>query len=133
MVDQTTRYGISITVALPYDQAVERTREALATEGFGVLSEIDVAATLKKKLDVEFRPYVILGACNPGFAFKALQEETRIGTMLPCNVILQQVGEGLVEVSAVDPIASMQGVNNPGLASIAGDVRELLRQAVDGL
>lgn len=102
-------------------------------QGVGVLTTIDVAATLKKKLDVEFRPYVILGACNPGFAYKALQEESRIGAMLPCNVILQQVGEGLVEVSAVDPIASMQGVSNPGLASIAGDVRELLRQAVDGL
>ena len=89
--------------------------------------------TLKKKLDVDFRPYVILGACNPGFAYKALQAEDKIGTMLPCNVILQETGKGRVEVSAVDPIASMQGVDNPGLAPIAGEVRQLLKQAVDGL
>jgi uncharacterized protein (DUF302 family) len=124
-------YHFSKTISMPMDKATDYVTSALAAKGFGVLTTIDVAAT--KKLEVEFRPYVILGACNPGFAYKALQEESRIGTMLPCNVILQQVGEGLVEVSAVDPIASMQGVDNPGLASIAGDVRELLRQAVDGL
>jgi uncharacterized protein (DUF302 family) len=126
-------YHFSKTISMPMDKAIDNVTSALAAKGFGVLTTIDVAATLKKKLDVEFRPYVILGACNPGFAYKALQEESRVGTMLPCNVILQQVGEDLVEVSAVDPIASMQGVDNPGLTLIAGDVRELLRQAVDGL
>ncbi|MGF7161527.1 uncharacterized protein (DUF302 family) [Rhodoligotrophos appendicifer] len=126
-------YHFSKTVALPMERAIDHVTAALAAKGFGILTTIDVAATLKKKLDVEFRPYVILGACNPGFAYKALQQESHIGTMLPCNVILQQVDEGLVEVSAVDPAASMQGVDNPGLASIAGDVRELLKQAVDGL
>jgi uncharacterized protein (DUF302 family) len=126
-------YHFSKIISMPMDKAIDHVTAALTARGFGILTTIDVAATLKKKLDVEFRPYVILGACNPGFAYKALQEESRIGTMLPCNVILQQVDEGLVEVSAVDPIASMQGVNNPGLASIAGDVRELLKQTVDGL
>ena len=102
-------------------------------KGFGVLTTIDVRATLKKKLDVDFRPYTILGACNPTFAHRALQSEDKIGTMLPCNVIVQEIGENRVEVSAVDPAASMQAVDNPHLASIAGDVRELLKQMVAGL
>jgi uncharacterized protein (DUF302 family) len=126
-------YHFSKTISLPMDKAVEHVTTALAAKGFGVLTTIDIGATLKKKLDVEFRPYVILGACNPGFAYKALQHESHIGTMLPCNVILQQVGEGRIEVSAVDPIASMQGVGNPDLASIAGDVRDLLKEVVEGL
>jgi uncharacterized protein (DUF302 family) len=126
-------YHFSKTIALPMDRAIEHVTAALAAKGFGVLTTIDISATLKKKLGVDFRPYVILGACNPGFAYKALQQESRIGTMLPCNVILQQVEQGQVEVSAVDPMASMQGVNNPGLATIAGEVRGLLKQAVDGL
>jgi uncharacterized protein (DUF302 family) len=88
---------------------------------------------LKKKLDIEFRPYTILGACNPTFAHKALQTEDKIGTMLPCNVIVQEIGKGRVEVSAVDPVASMQAVNNPELAPIAGGVRDLLKQVVGGL
>ena len=113
--------------------AIDHVTAALAAKGFGVLTTIDVAATLKKKLDVDFRPYVILGACNPGFAYKALQAESKIGAMLPCNVILQQIDETHIEVSAVDPIASMQGVANPGLASIAGEVRDLLKQTVEGL
>ncbi len=126
-------YHFSKSITLPMDKAIEHVTAALAAKGFGVLTTIDVAATLKKKLDVDFRPYVILGACNPEFAYKALQQESHIGTMLPCNVILQQVDKGHVEVSAVDPIASMQGVDNPGLGSIAGDVRDLLKQVVDGL
>lgn len=126
-------YHFSKTIALPMEKAIEHVTAALATKGFGVLTTIDISATLKKKLGVDFRPYVILGACNPGFAYKALQQESRIGTMLPCNVILQQVEPGQVEVSAVDPMASMQGVKNPGLATIAGEVRDLLKQAVDGL
>jgi uncharacterized protein (DUF302 family) len=97
------------------------------------LTTIDVRATMKKKLNVEFRPYTILGACNPQFAHKALQAEDKIGTMLPCNVVVQEAGEGEVEVSAVDPIASMQAVENPNLASIAGDVRDLLKQVVADL
>lgn len=126
-------YHFTKTINLPMDKAIEHVTAALAAKGFGVLTTIDVSATLKKKLDVDFRPYVILGACNPGFAYKALQAEDKIGTMLPCNVILQETGKGRVEVSAVDPIASMQGVDNPGLAPIAGEVRQLLKQAVDGL
>lgn len=126
-------YHFSKTIMLPMDKAIEHVTASLASKGFGILTTIDVAATLKKKLDVEFRPYIILGACNPGFAYKALQQESRIGTMLPCNVILQQIDEGQIEVSAVDPIISMQGVDNPTLASIAAEVRELLKQVVSGL
>lgn len=126
-------YHFSKTIALPMDQAVEHVTAALAAKGFGVLTTIDVAATLKKKLDIDFRPYRILGACNPSFAYKALQQESHIGTMLPCNVILQQTEDGKIEVSAVDPIASMQGVDNPGLGAIAGEVRDMLKQVVDGL
>lgn len=126
-------YTFTKTIALPMEKAIENVTASLAAQGFGILTTIDVAATLKKKLDVDFRPYVILGACNPGFAYKALQAESHIGTMLPCNVIVQQIDEGRVEVSAVDPIASMQAVNNPGLASIASEVRDRLKQVVDGL
>ncbi|MDP3896217.1 MAG: DUF302 domain-containing protein [Mesorhizobium sp.] len=126
-------YHFSKTIEMPMDRAIEHVTSALAAKGFGVLTTIDVSATLKKKLDVDFRPYVILGACNPTFAYKALQSEDKIGTMLPCNVIVQQIDAGRVEVSAVDPISSMQAVDNPGLAPIAGEVRELLRQVVDGL
>ena len=100
-------YHFSKTIDRSFDQAVADVTEALQSEGFGVLTTIDVKATLKKKLDVDFRPYTILGACNPNYAYKALQAESRIGTMLPCNVILQQTADGKVEVSAVDPIASM--------------------------
>jgi uncharacterized protein (DUF302 family) len=126
-------YHFSKTTALPMDKAIEHVTNALAAKGFGVLTTIDVGATLKKKLGVDFRPYVILGACNPGFAYKALQQESHIGTMLPCNVILQQVDEGHIEVSAVDPISSMQGVGNPTLSSVAGEVRDVLKQVIDGL
>ena len=126
-------YHFSKTIALPMDKAIDHVTSALAAKGFGVLTTIDVAATLKKKLGVEFRPYVILGACNPAFAYKALEQESRIGAMLPCNVILQQVDETHIEVSAVDPIASMQAVENPGLEPIAGEVRDLLEQVVKSL
>ncbi len=126
-------YHFSKTIAMPMKEAIEHVTASLAAKGFGVLTTIDVSATLKKKLDVDFRPYVILGACNPGFAYEALQQESRIGTMLPCNVILQQADAEHVEVSAVDPIASMKEVGNPGLASIATQVRDLLKQAVEAL
>ena len=126
-------YHFSKMIALPMDKAIDHVTAALAAKGFGVLTTIDVGATLKKKLDVDFRPYVILGACNPEFAYKALEQESHIGTMLPCNVILQQAEEDHIEVSAVDPIASMQAVGNPALASIAGEVRDMLKQVIDGL
>ena len=126
-------YYFSKPLDMPVDQAVQHVTEALAAKGFGVLTTIDVAATMKKKLDLDFRPYMILGACNPQFAHKALTNEDKIGTMLPCNVIVQQVGEGKSEVAAVDPVASMQAIENPELATIAGEVRELLKGIVAGL
>ena len=126
-------YYFSKTLAMPMDRAVQHVTDALASKGFGVLTTIDVRATMKKKLDIDFRPYIILGACNPQFAHKALQTEDKIGTMLPCNVVVQETGKDQVEVSAVDPVASMAAVKNPGLASIASDVRDLLKQVVSGL
>ena len=123
-------YHISKTLTLPFDEAVAATVAALQTHGFGVLTDIDVQATLKKKLDVAFRPYRILGACNPKMAYQALGIEDKIGTMLPCNVIVQQHEDGNVEVSAVDPVASMQGIENQKLARLAGTVREMLRQTI---
>jgi uncharacterized protein (DUF302 family) len=126
-------YYFSKLLEMPFDQAVQHVTEALATKGFGVLTTIDVRATMKKKLNVEFRPYTILGACNPEFAHKALQSEDMIGTMLPCNVVVQEMSKGLVEVSAVDPVASMMAIKNPKLTTIAGEVRDLLKQVVSGL
>ncbi len=113
-----------------FDDVIRKVVEALKTEGFGVLTEIDIKATLKKKLDVDFYNYRILGACNPPFAYKALQAEDKIGTMLPCNVIVQEKAPGAVEVTAVDPVASMQAVQNPALADIAGQVREKLKNVI---
>ena len=126
-------YHFSKLVEMPFDEAVAATTRALGDQGFGVLTTINVRATLKKKLDVDFRPYTILGACNPQFAWQALQQEDKIGTMLPCNVIVQDRGEGHVEVSAVDPVASMQSVDNPGLGRIAAEVRQKLRAAVEAI
>jgi uncharacterized protein (DUF302 family) len=123
-------YHFSKTVDLPFDAAIERTTEVLKSKGFGVLTTIDVKDTLKKKIDVDFRPYTILGACNPNFAHQALQHESHIGTMLPCNVIVQQGADGAVEVSAVDPIASMQAIENPELGKIAGQVQGLLKEVI---
>ncbi len=113
--------------------AIEKVTEALKAKGFGVLTEIDVKATLKKKINVDFRPYHILGACNPSFAHKALLAEDKIGTMLPCNVIVQEIAPGKVEVSAVDPMASMSAVENPALGNIAGEVQAMLKEVVDEL
>ena len=124
-------YHISKTIELPFDAAVTATTEALKRHGFGVLTEIDVQTTLKKKIGVEFRPYRILGACNPQMAYEALLAEDRIGTMLPCNVIIQQREGGKVEVSAVDPVASMKAVENPKLTESATKVREMLRKVVE--
>ena len=116
-----------------FGEVVARTRAALAERGFGVLTEIDVQATMKAKLDAEMDPYLILGACNPRMAFRALGAEPRIGAMLPCNVILRGLPDGAVEVSAVDPVASMAAVENADLAEVAGKVREMLREAVEGI
>jgi uncharacterized protein (DUF302 family) len=126
-------YHFSKRLEASFDDAVARTKAALAERGFGVLSEIDVAATLKAKLNVDMPAYRILGACNPGFAHRALQAEPLIGTMLPCNVIVRAVGENAVEVSAVDPVASMQAIENESLAATAGEVQALLREAVESL
>lgn len=117
-----------------FESAIGRVTEILKENGFGVLTEIDVKATLKKKIDVDFHNYKILGACNPGFAHKALQAEDRIGVMLPCNVIVQQKEEGgPVEVSAVDPMASMQAITNPQLGGVALEVQGLLKKVVDSI
>ncbi|MCT9000617.1 DUF302 domain-containing protein [Chelativorans intermedius] len=113
-----------------FEEAVERTRAALAEQGFGVLTEIDAKATMKKKLNVEMEPYLILGACNPTMAHKAIGMEPRVGAMLPCNVILRQVERG-VEVSAVDPVASMMAIDNQELKRVAGQVRDLLANAIE--
>lgn len=126
-------YYFSKTLEMPFVQTIQHVTEALAGKGFGILTTIDLRATMKKKLDIEFRPYTILGACHPELAHKALQTEDMIGTMLPCNVVVQEIGKGLMEVSAVDPVASMMAVDNPRLASIAGDVRDLLKQVVADL
>ena len=116
-----------------FDKAIENVIEGLKKEGFGILTEIDVKATMKKKLDVDFRPYKILGACNPSFAYKALQEDDKIGTMLPCNVIVQEITPGRVEVAAVDPIASMQAIQNPALEEVAKEVQGKLKRVISNL
>ena len=123
-------YHFSKTVSLPFDKAVAATTEALKNHGFGVLTQIDVKDTLNKKIGVDFRPYLILGACNPKFAYEALTHEDKIGTMLPCNVVVQQRDGGAVEISAVDPVASMSAIQNEKLGAVAGKVRELLKQVV---
>ena len=126
-------YHFSKTINASFDDAVARVTEALKKEGFGILTEIDVKETLKKKLDVDFRRYKILGACNPPYAYKALTLEDKIGTMLPCNVIVQEREGGQVEVSAVDPVASMMAIKNEALGQLAEEVRALLKKVVDGL
>ena len=126
-------YHFSKTLALPFDQAVSRVTEILKREGFGILTDIDVKATMKAKLGQEFRPYRILGACNPQLAYRALELEDKINTMLPCNVIVQEHAGGEVEVSAVDPVASMQAIANPGLAGVAKEVQAKLKRVIDGL
>lgn len=126
-------YYFATELALPFEAAVTRTREALATEGFGVLTEIDVGATLKVKLGVDFRPYRILGACNPALAHRALSVEDKIGTMLPCNVIVQEIEPGRCEIAAVDPAASMQAVGNPALDDVAREVRTKLERVITQL
>ena len=134
MIAQTTRYGFSVTIPAPFDQATARTREALAAEGFGVLTGIDVAATLRKKLDVDFRPYVILGACNPPLAHRALTAERDIGLLLPCNVIVY-AGDapGTSVVAAMDPVEALSLTGRTDIAELAGEVRARLQRALESL
>ena len=129
----TIPYGMTAPIDLPYEQAVERTREALGREGFGVLSEIDVRATLKKKLDVDVEPYVILGACNPPLAHRALSSERNIGLLLPCNVVVYAEGADRSVVAAVDPEVSLGRVGNDALAPLAAEVKAKLRRVLDTL
>jgi uncharacterized protein (DUF302 family) len=131
--DSLMTYHFSTTLRIPFAAAINRVTEELQKEGFGILTEIDVQQTLKKKLDVDFRPYRILGACNPPFAYQALQVEDKIGTMLPCNVIVQEIGNGVVEVSAVDPVASMIAIENPTLGAVAKVVQAKLRKVIESL
>ena len=126
-------YYFSKILDADFDTALEQATAALKKEGFGVLTEIDVKATLKKKLDVDFRNYKILGTCNPPFAYKALLAEDKIGLMLPCNVIVQETADGKTEVAAIDPAASMSAVGNPDLRPIGGEVREKLQRAIESL
>ncbi len=134
MVGQQLRYGMRVTVPLPYDVAVQRTWDALAEEGFGVLSEIDVAATLKKKLDVSFRPYVILGACNPPLAYQALTAERDIGLLLPCNVIVYADDEpGRSVVAAMDPVPALELTGNDAIRPVAEEVRSRLVRVLESL
>lgn len=126
-------YFFSKKVTMNFENAMSRITEELKKEGFGVLTEIDVKATLKKKLDVDFQKYTILGACNPAFAYKALQAEPHIGTMLPCNVIVQELADGKVEVAAVDPLASMQAIQNQELQAIAKEIQLKLKRVIDQL
>ena len=126
-------YYFSKTLNVSFEEAVARVTEELKKGGFGVLTEIDVKETLKKKLNVDFRKYKILGACNPPYAYKALQAEDKIGLMLPCNVIVQELPGGKVEVAAIDPVASMAAVNNPNLRDVGEQVRAKLKAVIDNL
>jgi uncharacterized protein (DUF302 family) len=126
-------YYFSKIIDESFDNTIQKVTEALKAEGFGILTEIDIKATLKKKLDVDFYNYKILGACNPPFAYKALQAEDKIGTMLPCNVIVQEKVAGQVEVSAVDPVASMLSIENKDLQAIATEIRIRLKKVIDHL
>jgi uncharacterized protein (DUF302 family) len=126
-------YYFSKTLNISFNEAVVRVTEALKRDGFGVITEIDVKKTLKKKLNVDFRKYRILGACNPPFAYKALQAEDKIGLMLPCNVIVQELPNGKVEVAAIDPVASMAAIDNPKLRDVGEQVRAKLKAVIDNL
>jgi len=128
-----TKYYFGKTVELSFDDAIVRVTEELKKEGFGVLTKIDMQATLKKKLDVDFRPYKILGACNPPFAYKALQAEQNIGLLLPCNVIVQDAGNGKTEIAAIDPLVSMSRVDNPALEPVAMEIKAKLQHVIQNL
>ena len=123
-------YYLSKKLAVSFDEAVTRAIEALKKEGFGILTEIDVSATLKKKINVEFPNYRILGACNPALAYEALKLENKVGTMLPCNVVVRDAGNGQIEVAAIDPVASMQAIENSALKQAAAEVRAKLKNVI---
>jgi uncharacterized protein (DUF302 family) len=127
------KYYISKKIDATFEQAIDEVKEALAIQGFGVISEINMQQKLKEKLNVDFRRYIILGACNPAYAYKALQNEDKIGTMLPCNVIVQELGENEIEVAAIDPIASMMAIENPKLAKLAEEIKHKLERAIESL
>ncbi len=126
-------YYFSKTLKIGFEDAVHRATEVLKQEGFGIITEIDVKETLKKKINVDFRGYRILGACNPALAHEALQIEDKIGTMLPCNVVVQDVGDGKTEVAAIDPVASMQAIDNPRLKQAATQVQVKLKKVIEQL
>jgi len=126
-------YYFNKTISGNFDDVINKVADELKKEGFGILTEIDVKETLKKKLDVDFKKYKILGACNPPFAYEALKAEDKIGAMLPCNVIVIEQAPGQIEVAAVDPIASMQAVGNPNLGKVASEVQNKLRKVVESL
>jgi uncharacterized protein (DUF302 family) len=127
------RYYFAKTLSTDFDEAVRRTTEALKQAGFGIITEIDVKDTFKKKLGIDFRNYRILGACNPKLAHEALEIEDKVGTMLPCNVVVQEIGGGRVEVAAIDPVASMQAIDNPRLREAAAVVQEKLKGVIETL
>lgn len=126
-------YYIAANLGMPFEEAIERVEAALKQEGFGIISRIDMQKTLREKIGAEFRPYVIFGACNPQLAHEALKLEDKVGTMLPCNVVVQKISADAVEVAAIDPLASMQAINNPALKQAAATVREKLARAIDHL
>ena len=126
-------YYLSRMLSVSFDEAVIRATDSLKTEGFGILTEIDVSATLKKKIGVDYPAYKILGACNPELAHEALMLENKVGTMLPCNVVVRDAGNGQTEVAAIDPVASMQAIDNPALKQAAGQVRSKLEKVIAGL
>ena len=126
-------YYFARTLTGSFENAIERVTEALKQEGFGILTSVDVRDTLKKKIHVDFRNYRILGACNPGLAHKALELEDKVGTMLPCNVIVQELADHTIEVAAIDPVASMQAIDNPRLKDAAREVQAKLRKVIDSL
>ena len=126
-------YYFSKTLNTDFDTAITKVTDELKKEGFGVLTEIDVKETFKKKLDVDFRKYRILGACNPNFAFEAIKSEDKVGTMLPCNVVVQEHEDGKIEVSAIDPIASMMAIKNDSLGYVASSVSGKLRRVIENL
>ncbi|TXD46017.1 DUF302 domain-containing protein [Polaribacter sp. IC073] len=126
-------YYFNKTVNGTFEEVIEKVKKVLKEEGFGILTEIDIKETLKKKLDVDFKQYKILGACNPPFAYKALEAEDKIGTMLPCNVIVQEIGTEIIEVAAVNPMASMQAVDNKELHTIASEITSMLEVVIEKL
>ena len=134
MIETTSTYGIGTTVGLEFQDALARVKQALASEGFGILCDIDVAATLKTKLDVDFRPYVILGACNPSLAYRALSEEPDLGLLLPCNVIIRAGdGPGTTVIAAMDPVAALGLTGNATLRPVADEVKARLARALAGV